>query len=577
MTSIEEGNIEQNKDTKNEYDNKNNNENLKKSSLERDDNIEVLQLSIQRISKKIEEDKINLRILQERFIKKQSEYNQFAGKPIIKTKEQKFEEMKEKLHRLRNHQIFDPNYGKKEPVLQPGDETKKIQKNTDKCKIELDNLIDSINKQMLYNSKLSKEIEEIRKEKVRICEKFEKNEEQNKKMSEELEYLTKRSSRIFNKIPFQELNKVKEKGKTIEVNFLDKRDCLEAKYHKVIEANIRREKDHKNELRKIRLKNAIFADKARKKGGNRSMTTNGIKIEDSDELHDRIPILDLLIEKWKFITKYKKTMMDKYIKYANEIKTSFTKLLEYLGIEKLELLPDIYVKNEKQMSRIESYLSSITSEVDSLTQRKEMLEKQIVILTQTKDSDNEGKINLLEDNKAKIEILKRYNDELIRNINIKRRIFREMEKPTFDFLKKMEKTYLTDFIVNKNNVEDTLKLSENNVITFLGTVYCYCQLIRDFDENVKNTQADSMQQESNDINRTIDLLQKDIKTKLSKMNINNCVNSNIHSSINNVVKHGNDFDVTIRRLANIIVGQVNNSGDYSLNNFSSMNTNNASS
>ena len=62
-----------------------------------------------------------------------------------------------------------------------------IQKNTDKCKVELDNLIDSINKQVLYNNKLSHEIEEIRKEKIRIFEKVEKIEEQIKIIENDLE------------------------------------------------------------------------------------------------------------------------------------------------------------------------------------------------------------------------------------------------------------------------------------------------------------------------------------------------------------------------------------------------------
>ena len=158
----------------------------KKNFIEEDKTIEALQLSIQRLSKKIEEDKINLRILQERHIKKQSEYNQLAGKPIIKSKEQRLEEIKEKMQKLKNHQIFDPNYGKKDPHLQPDDETKIIQKNTDKRKIELDNLIDNINKQVLFNKKLSQEIEEIRKEKARINEKLEKIDEENNKIEEEL-------------------------------------------------------------------------------------------------------------------------------------------------------------------------------------------------------------------------------------------------------------------------------------------------------------------------------------------------------------------------------------------------------
>ena len=548
----------------------------KEKNIFYDKNIETIQNSIQRISKKIEEDKINLRILQERYTKKQSEYNQLAGKPIIKTKDQKLEEMKQKMEKLKNHQIFDPKYGKKNPVLQPDEETRRIQKNTDKRKIELDNLIDSINKQVEYNARLTHEIEEVRKEKARINEKIEKAEEENKKIEEEFEKLQKKNNRIYNKIQFKELNKVREKGKDIENHFLEKRDYLEDKFHKVIEENIRREKDHRSDLKKIRLKNALFADKARNKVGNKSMVNKVVNIEDPDEIHDRMPILDYLIDKWKYMTKYKRNMLDKYIRYANEIRISFDKLLNYLGLESLDKLPEIYCKNEKQMSEIESYLSCLSTEVDCLNEQKSLLKKQIVILTQTKEFDKEEKSNLIEERKAKIQILKRNNDELEQNINRKKRIFKNLEKPTFDFLKKMQTTYLTDFVVNRNNVEEKSKLNENNVINFLGTVYCYCQLIKDFDENVKYNNQTTKTQES-EANKTLDFLNKDIRFKLSKINKNICNNDNINNSINNVIKKGNDFDETIKRLANVIADQINNNGEHSLNNISILNTNNISS
>ena len=571
---IDNEQVEQEKDQEeeDEFHNKNYKEKKDKSLSE----IETIQKSIQEISKKIEEDKINLRILQERHIKKQSEYNQLAGKPIIKSKEQKMEEMKEKMQKLKNRQIFDPNYGKKNPILQPGEETKMIQKNTDKCKIEYDNLINAINKQVLYNNELQREIEEVRKEKNRIHEKIEKADEQNKSIEEELEIMQNKNNAKYKKIQFKELNKVKEKGKVIESQFLEERDILENRFHKVIEANIRREKEHKNDLRKIRLKNAIFADRARAKGSSKSMADiNDLKLEDQDEIHDRMPILDMLIDKWKYITKYKRNMLDKYIKYANEIRISFDKLLEYLGLEKLEKLPEVYTKNEQQMSSIESYLSSLSSEVDNLSEQKSLLEKQIIILSQTKKDDKEEQLNLIEERKEKIALLQKYNDELVENINRKKVIFKDLEEPTFNFLNKMQKTYLTDFVVSKNSVDKNTKLNENNVINYLGTVYCYCQLINDFDENVNYNQSLKVE-ENNDVNKTIDLLKKDIKTKLSKFNYKNCVKGDIHNSINNTVKHGDDFDETIRRLANVIVDQVNNNGDYSLNNISSMNTNNAS-
>ena len=139
----------------------------------------------------------------------------------------------------------------------------------------------------------------------------------------------------------------------------------------------------------------------------------------------------------------------------------------------------------------------------------------------------------------------------------------------------MQQTYLTDFVVSKHNVQDNDKLTETNVINYLETVYCYCQLIKDFDENAKsNVNLTEISKESKEVNKTLDLLKKDFRMRLSKINYNNCVNNNLQHSIKNVVKKGNDFDETIRRLANEIVEQVTKDANHSFANISSLNTNN---
>ena len=539
------------------------------------DTVATLQNSIHEISRKIEEDKINLHIVQERHFKRQTEYNKLAGKPEIKTKDQILQEIKIKIQKYKNRQIFEPNYGKKEHIMLPDEETFKIKKNSHKCQTELDFLKDEINKEKYLNDILSNEIREVKKDKLRLSEKYEKIEEKNKEMERTLRDIQFRNKKIYNKIHFKDLNAVKSEGKILETQFLESRDKLEYKYHKVIEANIKREKDHKNELKQIRLKNAIFADKARLKKMNHSLTTNSIKIENNYEIHDRMPILDTLINKWKYITKYKKNMLEKYIKHANQIRISFEKLLEYLGLEKYESLPEIFSKDQKQMTSVETYLNKISTEVDLLKEEKNNLEKKIILLKRTKREDKEEQNNLVEDRKEKIEILKKNNNRIEEYMNKKRNIFKEIQEPTFDFLRKMQQTYLTDFVVSKNNVDSNSKLNETNVINYLETVYCYCKLIKDFDENSKSSTNDSkISKESKDINKNIDLLKKDFKAKLSKINYNHCVNSSVQYSISSVVKKGNDFDETIKRLANEIVNQVTK--DSSFANTSSMNTNNAS-
>lgn len=575
--NLSEGNIH---DPDQKYSERLNLKNNSKINILSVDTVQTIQKSIHEISKRIEEDKINLRILKERQFKKQSQFNQLAGKPIEKTKEQILQDVKDKILKYKNRQIFDPNYGKKEHILLPDEETFKIKKNTNRCKIELDFLRDEINKQILSNLKLSNEIKEVRKDKLRLTEKFEKIEQENKKIEKDLTLVEAKNKKIYSRIHFKDLNTVKEQGKILETQFLDQRDYLENKFQKVIEANIRKENEHKNDLKKIRLKNAIFADKARNKGNRRSMTTHNIsmKLEDNDEIHDRMPVLDTLIKKWRYITKYKKNMLNKYIKHANDIRTSFEKLVKFLGLEQIGSLPEIFRKDQKQMADIETYLTNLTSEVENLRQEKINLEKKIILLNNTKKTDKEEQITLVGDKKEKIEILKKNNQRLEENMNRKRNIFKQIQQPTFDFLKKMQKTYLTDFVVSRHNVEENDKLNETNIIKFLETVYCYCQLIKDFDENAKaSVNLNDISKESKEVNRTLDLLKRDFKMKLSKINYNNCVNNNVQHSIRSVVKKGNDFDETIRKLANEIVEQVTKDTNRSFANFSSINTNNVSS
>lgn len=537
------------------------------------DTVKTLQRSIHEISQKIEEDKINLRILKERHIKKQGEFNKLSGKPVNKTKEQVLQEVKTKIEKYKNRQIFDPNYGKKEHIPLPDEETFLIKKNTNKCQLQLDFLRDEINKHILSNLKLSNAIKEVRKDKLRLTEKYEKIESENKEIQRDLMLVELKNKRIYNRIQFKCLSDVCTQGKKIEAIFLQNRDKLENDYHQVIEANILREKEHKNDLKKLRLRNAIFADKARNKSS--SNATSGLLVEDNDEIYDRMPILDTLINKWKYITKYKKTMINKYIKHAKDVKISFDKLLKYLGLDNLDDLPDVISKDQKQANEIETYLSKLNTEVEELREKKINLEKKIILLNNSKKNDKLEQTNFVGEIKEKTEIIRKKNDRLEQNINRKRNIFKLMQKPTFDFLRKLQQTYLTDFVASRHYVEDNEKLDETNVINFLETLYCYCQLIKDFDENTKsNINLTELSKESKDINKTIDALKKDFRSKLLKINYNNCVNNNVQHSIKSVVKRGNDFDETIRRLANEIVEQVNKDSSKSFNNISSMNTNN---
>ena len=60
------------------------------------------------MTKKIEHEKINLRITTERLNQKEKLYNELQGKPVVKTKEEKERERKEHKKAVKNHKLSDP-------------------------------------------------------------------------------------------------------------------------------------------------------------------------------------------------------------------------------------------------------------------------------------------------------------------------------------------------------------------------------------------------------------------------------------------------------------------------------------
>ena len=120
--------------------------------------------------------------------------------------------------------------------------------------------------------------------------------------------------------------------------------------------------------------------------------------------------------------------------------------------------------------------------------------------------------------------MKQMNDELIKEIEEKRVLFTNIQEYTLNFLRKMQSTYLVDFVVKKMNIDENSKINEQNVIDYLAEVYCFIQLINDFNENVENRRLLKEDlSKSISTNKSIESLQKEIKMKLSRFNYDNCL------------------------------------------------------
>lgn len=528
------------------------------------DNIPQLQQSIQVLIHSIEREKINIRINQERLTKKTREYNILMGKPSSPSKEQKVTSRKQKMEEIKKREIFSPNYGKKMRIKNPDEEIRDLRKSASMYEIQLNTIKNGVNKQALYNDRILKEINQIRKDKLIQRNKLTKIKEENDEISQQIQILTRKNKRSISKLHFDDLKKSQDENKFLEEKFKSDRENLELKYQRVLEENIRRERLKISELLKQRMANAAIADNARK---NSIKGVGPIINSENDEIQDRIPILDAILNKWNHIIKIKKQMINKYLINSTKIKDTLDKLLLFLGLEKYEELPVIYSMEEVQNSKTDEVLSQINNEVELLKEQKILMEKKISKLQRNKQEMNKKNEVNLKEREINIELLKKLNDDLVNQITRKKMIFTYLEECTFNFLKKMEDTYISDFVVKKMNIDDNSRINETNVLDYLGSVYCYIQLINDFNENVQIKKE--LKQSSNvstQANKSIENLNKEIRFKLSKFNYSNCFNK-----VKKDAKQKNDFDDVIRRLANEIVKDVNANSEYNDN--SKINTN----
>ena len=406
---------------------------------------------------------------------------------------------------------------------------------------------------MLINLELTKTIENMRKEKNRISNQVMLLKTENKKLEDEINILENKNKESLSKIKHDELKKTREEESLMQKSFEEKRDDLENEYHEIIETSIKQERERKKDLSNKRLILSKIAENVQK---NKKNDINENYKMLNEDITDRTPILDLLVDKWKFITKFKKQMIEKYIKNSINIRDAFNKMIKFLGIDSFNELPTIYEKMEEQNSSIEIYLSKITNEVDSLKEREKILSNQIKDLTLNNQIINEEKENFTEKKVSHINKLKSNNDELIEAILKRRNFFLKLQPQTFKFINKLQNTYLSDFVNDKIIINENTKINESNVIEFLACIQDYCQLIKDFD---KSTQlSKSSIQDSYEINKDLDKLKRDINYKLQKFNFENCVQDNVYDTIKKDIKSNQSFDETIKKLANEIANQVNN-------------------
>jgi hypothetical protein len=409
---------------------------------------------------------------------------------------------------------------------------------------------------MLENKDLRKQTEDLRKEKLVAKTMLENLKSKHEQIKIEIDNIEKINEEARNRIRLDQLEETKKENLLEKNEFEQSRESLEEKYHKIIEENIKRERDHKKELsRKRNLLGSITASVSGMKddlGKSGNITAEQFKMLEDEDISDRTPILDILIEKWKFYNKYKKQMLERYTKNSISIKDAFDKIMRYLGLDEYDELPIVLEKMEEQMSSIQIYISELTNHIDQLEEKKRLIEHKIQLLSNKLKNSADGRSNFHETKLNNVIRLKKHIAELKEDINKKRQFFLILQPITDEFMNKMDSSYLGDYIPNKIAVNSEVPYNEGNVMEVFANLQDYYKIIQDFDKtsfsNDKN--LDIL------VNKEIEKLKLEMKAKIEKVEKEKLSNHNFYSTKNDS-KLNNSFDETIKKMAEEVIKVVN--------------------
>ena len=506
---------------------------------------DLIETQVSSATKRLEVDKINLRILKERLNQKRKMLDTLEGIP------QK-ELIKKKLIKYKLHEPIKRAKGREREII---DERIKIAKEKEKNEYdfkketdEIDNLIqenENLRKEVMFSRKKRLELERIKLKLLQeILSKKNKLKEINK-LSHHIEKTEKID--ILNK---EETAFIQQQQKYDSI-----KNCLEEEYNKVIQAYIKKEREKINESnfnRKISelkkrgniLKYDLNANK------NLEIQEELKKYED-EKIGDRTPILDECLEKWSHINQIKKESINKYVKNCEKIRETLNKLLLCLNLDSYKDLPEIFKKTEERQSNISMKKEKIENENEKLKKEKYNLIANIELIQSKEKGSIEYKNKYIELKKKKIKVIDNLINKFERDIRIKQNFFELIQPETDNFLKKLNNTFVSEFIPNKMDLRENDKYNYLSVNKYLSNIEDYINLVYDWEENNDTDNFEGLENES------IRKLNTEMKQKIENFDKYKLINKNLLNSMQMKRKNGFNLNDIIKSASRKIIRPIN--------------------
>ena len=509
-----------------------------------------IEKAIHEMTKNIEQNKIDIRILKERLEQRKRNYNQLQGKPITNlTSEEKERALEKRRKEISNRKYNDPvkrKVGREREII---DARIKMQKENKKNEAQFERLGNEIDDLTESNKALKKEINDLRKRKEELEKLKEKIIKENKDREDELNDILLGNADMQKSVRNNKYKATVKKGVEQEKEFMSQRDELEKEYQKVIQQYILRERQKLKENEFKKKVAEVRNGKSNKTKKNEEIQKELKRIED-EKMLDRTPILNELLQKWRELNKEKKDSLNRYVANCTKIRQLFEDLAIQLDLTTISDLPEVYRKTEERLSNINFHIKDLENENVRLENEKDTLTKQIELLSTKRKGLTAYRNKFIEQKKLRIRVFERITNNLRKDIRTKEKFIKNLKPETDSFLSKLNETFLSEFIINKMNVDPNTRYNYKNISNYLANVEDYLNLIYQWKDN-NSTDNFILTEQKN-----MDNLREEMKQKLENFETNRVLNNSLYSSMKTERKNGTGLSQIIKKTSNDIVGQM---------------------
>ena len=511
-----------------------------------------LEKEIQEMTKKIEQERINLRMSKERLEQRKKILNTLQGKPItnlsIEEKERNRLIRRKEINTRKYNDPIKRKIGREREIIDA-----KIRRDKEKEKNvnEFERLGEEIDILVEDNRQLTNEVKAQRKRKLELEKLKEKMIKENKNKEEELNEILRRN--YMSEKNIKNNNKYKEAvevGIQQEKDFYIVRDELENEYQKVVQEYIKKERENlKEKAFKKQIEEMRNGIGGKGKKMNTEMKNELQKIED-EKINDRTPILDECLQKWQVVNKQKKDTINKYINNCSKIREAFENLAIYLDLTSISYLPEVYQKTEQKLSNINFQIERLENEEAQLENEKDTLLNQIELLKSKRNGMKAYRQVFIQQKKEKIKIISSITEKLNKDINIMEALFHKIKPETDNFLTKLNDTFISEFVVNKATINKDKKYNYRTIKNHLSNIEDYWNILQSL-ENDNNVDIYDIIEKQN-----LDDLREDMKEKIEGFEAKRIMNKSLYNSMNIERQKGKGLNEIIKKASNIINEQI---------------------